>query len=166
MQKNNHKGGPGPWFCALYFNLAITKGTKKQTDLRVHTYPLLFERIMNWPKAGSVGGRGWVIIMMVGHFDSWKDAIAYHTLWASQTRGKYRRIQRGIDLFKAYTVKYNLQMWIQPFEREQAILAWKQAYKAKVKAKMDTRKKIDMMFADKSLLLNTIHQTQTRRKKK
>lgn len=113
-EEENHKGGPGPWFCALYFNLADAKGTKKQTDLRVHTYPLLIEHVLNGSKMASSSCQGWIIIMMVGYFERWRDAVAYHTLWASQTRGKFRRIQRGLDLFHTYAMKYNLRLWIQP----------------------------------------------------
>lgn len=170
----HHKGGLGPWFCALYFNLADSKGTKKQTDLRVHTYPLLFERVMNGPKASSVGGKGWVIIMMVGHFERWQDAVAYHTLWASQTRGKFRRIQRGLDLFNAYHKKYNLRLWAQPLTRTKAIQAWTRAYKEERPrstrlsySKVDaSEKKLMEIFAEKNLLLNSVHTTQQQRKKK
>lgn len=178
MDEGNHKGGPGPWFCALYFNLADSKGTKKQTDLRVHTYPLLFERVMNGPKAASVGSQGWVIIMMVGHFERWEDAVAYHTLWASQTRGKFRRIQRGLDLFHEYAEQYKLRLWAQPLKRNEAIKAWTQAYNeddkklassssssTKGSKNAEDANELATLFAQKSLLLNTIYHTQQQRKK-
>lgn len=165
----SHIGGFGPWFCALYFNLA--KGPKKQTDLRVHTYPLLFERIMNGPKAGSVGGKGWVIIMMIGHFNNWNDAIAFHTLWSKQTRGKNRRIQRGLHLFNNYTKKYGLQMWVQPLTRTKAIKAWDAVYKDQEKLPIDIPIKLrynqlpSNISSDKKLLVGTVHKMQLERKK-
>jgi len=188
-EDENHKGGPGPWFCALYFNLADAKGTKKQTDLRVHTYPLLFEHVLNGSRVAA-SCQGWIIIMMVGYFERWRDAVAYHTLWASQTRGKFRRIQRGLDLFHTYAHAYNLRLWIQPLgthththtspeglsthvlffipEREQAIIAWTQSRNTVAgEHSMDVAdgNMLEALFADKTLGLNAIHQTQQQRKK-
>lgn len=166
MSSGGHKGGLGPWFCALYFNLA--DGPKKQTDLRVHTYPLLFERLMNGPRSTSMGGQGWVIIMMVGYFEKWADALAFHTLWSKQTRGKVRRIQRGLDLFNNYTSKYSLKLWAQPLTRKEALEAWRSAYKEQRKntrsrAESERNELPNSLFTNRRLLLSNVHKTQQKR---
>lgn len=116
-------GGLGPWFCALY--CCLDEGAKKQTDLRVHTYPVLLERIMN---GASNKTKGWVLVLMIGYFERWADAVAFHTLWSKQTRGKHRRIQRGIDLFHSYQQKHNLRMWTQPYSLDKAKKKYIKAY--------------------------------------
>ena len=68
--------GLGPWFCALYVNLE-TKA-KKKTELRVHTYPILFEKLSK---------ERWVTILIVGPFEKWNDSLGFYELWAKQTRG-------------------------------------------------------------------------------
>lgn len=123
-------GGLGPWFVSLLFN--TSEGPKKQTHLCVHTYPHHFENVMNRTKS-SKGKRAddsnisqWVTMMIVGPFDNWHDATAFHSLWSIKTRGKVRRLQRGLDLLDAYCDKYNLTMWAQDKTREQLIEERKQ----------------------------------------
>lgn len=171
-----HNGGLGPWFCSLYFSLA--SNPKKQTDLRVHTYPLLLERLMNGPKANSVGTNstvgGWVLIMVIGYFEQWDDALAFYTLWSKQTRGKTRRIQRGLDLFYRYNKSYKLRMWLQPHHRKRALKLYKRAY-SKPRA-VPTSSSADSIrqhptpselgLSKRNLLLSKVHKIQTHRVKR
>ena len=158
---NQNECGLGPWFCALYISLA--RGAKKQTDLRVHTYPILFERLMNGPKATSTGNDGWALVMMIGHFDYFKDALSFYTLWSKQTRGKLRRIQRGSDLFNTYYKTYELRLWTQPMKRNEAADAWKRAYESGVSEEKE--KKIKRSTRP-TLLLGGLHDIQVKRKER
>ena len=51
--------------------------------------------------------------MIVGPYFKWKDALGFFNLWSRQTRGKARRLQRGVSLLINYREQYNLWMWVQ-----------------------------------------------------
>jgi hypothetical protein len=105
--------GFGPWAIALLVHTG--KGTsKRQTEIRIETYPELV------PWAHRQGGQpGWVIAMMVGVFESWRAALAFYHQWLQPTRGKTRRIQRGLELHEQWWKPYGLHMWIQSKTLEQ-----------------------------------------------
>jgi hypothetical protein len=103
-------GGLGPWFCGLVFN--TSDACKKQTHLTAHTLPHLAEDILNkkHPKSKE-RDNCWIMIMKIGPFERWSHALAFLHLWTDKSRGKFRRIERGLELFYAYQVDYNLRLW-------------------------------------------------------
>lgn len=159
-------GGLGPWFCALY--CCLDEGAKKQTDLRVHTYPVLLERIMN---GASNKTQGWVLVLMVGYFERWVDAVAFHTLWSKQTRGKHRRIQRGIDLFHSYQEQHDLRMWTQPYSLDEARKKYAKVYKHVKRVRLKPASKAPVLLEhlvedpDQELQLDVIVDLQKKRRK-
>jgi hypothetical protein len=109
----------GPWFCSLFFN--TSSDCKKQTHLEAHTYPHLAEDALNKGAAPRNADSCWIIILKVGPFEKWDHAVNFKDLWASHTRGKLFRLERGIHLFKTYKDTYNLKMWAQTEMRAEAI---------------------------------------------
>jgi len=128
----NGLAGYGPWYCMLLFN--TSKTSKKQTHLVAHSNPALLPMVMNrgmYKSAGLVvtspdeesdgtrttrnasGGAGWVVMQEIGPFTSWTNCVRFLTLWAEKTRGKSRRLERGVDLFSTYAKRgeENLMMW-------------------------------------------------------
>jgi len=119
-------GGFGPWYCSLLFN--TSKDSKKQTHLIAHSNPGLFPVIMNHRlrphSSGRCGKRrkrtggihtgvGWVMMQKIGPVSSWGNCVAFLSLWTDRTRGKSRRLERGVELFSAYanTEGENLTLW-------------------------------------------------------
>lgn len=121
-------GGYGPWYCTLLFN--TSKNSKKQTHLVAHSTPSLFPLIMNGlsarrpPAEQQAGGIGWVIMQQIGPFKSWGNCIAFLALWTNKTRGKTRRLERGVNLFTTYATaeEEKLTMWTRMDTKEDAIL--------------------------------------------
>ena len=110
----------GPWFCSLFFN--TSSECKKQTHLEAHTYPHLAEDALNKGISATRNEDNcWIIILKVGPFEKWDHAVNFRDLWASHTRGKLFRLERGIQLFKTYKDTYNLKMWAQTEMRTEAI---------------------------------------------
>jgi len=99
----------GPWFCSLFFN--TSSECKKQTHLEAHTYPHLAEDALN--RGNTSDKECWVTILKVGPFEKWEHAVTFRDLWASHTRGKMFRLERGIHLYKQYKDAYNLKVWAQ-----------------------------------------------------
>ena len=97
----------GPWFVALLFNTS-TK-SKKQTHIVAHTFPHLAVDILNKYGASDC----WVIMIKVGPFDSWDTCIAYLSVWTQNTRGRNKRLERGVEIYNSYCEMYNLTMWVQ-----------------------------------------------------
>lgn len=105
--------GLGPWYVGLFFNLSENK---TQTELRVHGSLHWFPLIRNLLDERD----HWATIMVVGPFYEWNDALGFHTLWSRQTRGKLRRIRRGITLLRYYRARhYDIHLWMQRGQREQ-----------------------------------------------
>jgi hypothetical protein len=100
-------GGPGPWFCSLLLNTSET--SKKQTHLIAHTMPHLAVDIFNKSKTDK--SYCWVILLKIGPFDVWSEAVAFLNLWTDKTRGKSRRLERGLELFSMYGNAHNLCLW-------------------------------------------------------
>ena len=139
-------GGLGPWFCALYVNLESK--AKKKTELRVHTYPILYERLSK---------EKWITIMVVGPFEKWVEGIAFYEMWARQTRGITRRIQKGLNLYATFQKKYKLHMWVTQVSKQTILDTIKE----------DDKKRTTLSFnRNRELLLGDVHRIQLQRKKK
>ncbi len=63
----------------------------------------------------------WVMILKVGPFEQWANSVAFLNLWTSKTRGKMRRLERGIELFNNYKDLYRLKLWLQPNDRSSSL---------------------------------------------
>jgi hypothetical protein len=99
--------GYGPWAIALFVHTGSTS-CKRQTEIRIETYP----ELVPWAH-GQCGQPGWVLVMMIGIFSSWEAAFLFYQQWIQPTRGKTRRIQRGLELLAKWCTTYHLCMWIQ-----------------------------------------------------
>ena len=123
----------GPWWCQFLVNTSDIP--KKQTHLCSHTYPHHYESVMNKILATSsekkgASENGWVTMQIVGPFNKWVDALRFQILWSDHTRGKIRRVERGVDLLSAYYQEHNLYMEAQHMYRSD-ILKHKQRKKHK-----------------------------------
>jgi hypothetical protein len=116
---------PGPWFCSLLFN--TSEECKKQTHLISHTLPHLAVDVLNKPptvgseekkRSRETEENCWVMILKVGPFEKWAHSVAFLNLWTEKTRGKMRRLERGLDLFHMYKNAYKLKLWAQPASRD------------------------------------------------
>lgn len=105
-------GGMGPWFCALLFN--TSEECKKQTHLLAHTLPHLAPDVLNKSESDDC----WVTIIKVGPFEVWDECVAYLNLWTLRTRGRLRRLERGIEIFRKYAKPLGLTFWYQNETRE------------------------------------------------
>jgi hypothetical protein len=105
----DYPGGYGPWFVALLFN--PSDKSKKQTHLLPHTMPHLAIDALN---KGHRGGNGhWLIMIKVGPFASWSQCVAYAHEWTVRTRGRGRRLERGVELYAQHGQPMGLTMWVQ-----------------------------------------------------
>lgn len=94
-------------YIGLFFNLSENK---TQTELRVHGSLHWMPLVRNLLDDRDQ----WVTVMVVGPFLKWREALAFFHLWTRQTRGKARRLRRGITLFNYYRSRgYDLYMWAQ-----------------------------------------------------
>ena len=89
--------GPGPWFAFMLVNVGQRPSVKKQTEIRCHSYPGLIQHLKNLNSAGD-----WQILLQVGPFWEWDQAIRFCVLWSNKTRGQMPRIARGIYLCYKY----------------------------------------------------------------
>ena len=110
---------------------------------------ILFERLSR---------KRWITIVVVGPFENCNDAMSFHELWAKQTRGITRRIQRGLNLYASYRNKYNLKMWVTQVSKETVLKAWRDQ-QCDENSRFGIKKKERMLVGD-------IHKIQTNRKKK
>jgi hypothetical protein len=55
--------GPGPWKVFMLINVHANEATKKQVEIRLHTYPQLVANVKNRLDQGA-----WVIVAMLGDF--------------------------------------------------------------------------------------------------
>jgi hypothetical protein len=113
-------GGPGPWFCCLLFNTSTTK-CKKQTHLIAHTLPHLAVDVLNKASPLQEKSDCWVAILKIGPFEKWCDCVSFLQLWTNHTRGKLRRLERGMELFYAYHQQYQLRAWLQSKTRDETV---------------------------------------------
>lgn len=89
--------GPGPWHVFMLVNVGQRPSVKKQTEIRCHSYPGLIQHLKNLNSAGD-----WQILLQVGPFWEWDNAIRFCVLWSNKTRGQMPRIARGIYLCYKY----------------------------------------------------------------
>jgi len=131
-------GGPGPWYCCLLMNMSET--CKKQTHVFAHTYPHLAVDRLNQPAQTLLSETHrrrrkrrveqqqqdacWVMVLMIGRFEAWNDAVAFLHLWMDHTRGKLRRLERGVELFKRYCEHYSLTLWSEDRHRDAIVDAF------------------------------------------
>ena len=85
--------GPGPWFSFMLVNVGKKPSVKKQTEIRCHSYPCLVQRVKNLNSPED-----WQILIQIGPFLSWDNAIRFSHLWSNKTRGQMPRIAKGIFL--------------------------------------------------------------------
>jgi hypothetical protein len=103
-------GGQGPWFCGLIFN--TSDACKKQTHLIAHTLPhFAVDSLNKKHQKSKERDNCWILIMKIGPFERWSHALAFLHLWTDKSRGKFRRIERGLELFHTYQTAYNLKLW-------------------------------------------------------
>lgn len=100
--------GFGPWCVALFAHTGADV-SKRQTEIRIETYP----ELVPWAHRQS-GQQGWTLTISIGPFQSWRDALVFHHQWLQPTRGKTRRIQRGLELLAKWHQHYGLYMWVPP----------------------------------------------------
>lgn len=105
--------GLGPWFCSLIFNTSQLKNYKTQTHLAVHTFPHLYVDWLNSRllEAHRSEGICWVMVMKIGPFKKWNEACQFFNSWSCKTRGKLRRLERGVELFEQFQEQFQLKMW-------------------------------------------------------
>lgn len=109
--------GPGPWFCALLFNTSLEEKCKTQTHLAVHTFPHLYIDYFNSKKEGVC----WVMVLKIGPFKKWKDACSFHAAWSTNTRGKTRRLEKGLALLDQFRERFHLHAWAEYSVRDECI---------------------------------------------
>lgn len=117
-------GGLGPYFCSLFFN--TSSKCKKQTHLAAHTYPHLIQDRMNSQIIRGSDERKrerqedeecWVQILKVGPFQSWNQCKLFLSTWIDKTRGKKRRLERGVELAR----QYQKHIWVQDKARDDVV---------------------------------------------
>jgi hypothetical protein len=89
--------GYGPWWVFMLVNVVSGEDTKKQTEIRLDTYPDLITVIKNNTSQGD-----WVIVQMLGPFHDLNLALHVQHQWSNSTRGPGSRIARGIVLWSMY----------------------------------------------------------------
>lgn len=130
-------GGYGPWFCAFVVNTAHKP--KKHTHVVAHSMPHLVVDALNRTTAtpattvaakkrerdeednDASSENCWIIVFKIGPFERWADSVAFLAQWLSRTRGKIHRIERGLQLFSAYREQFNLCLWTQTRQKEEAL---------------------------------------------
>lgn len=112
----NAPGGYGPWFCAFIVNTATRP--KKYTHIVAHTLPHLVVDALN---KGASDEDCWIMLFKIGPFTHWTDSIAFLNQWLNQTRGKTRRMERGLELFAQYRDQFRLCLWSQTRPRDEAL---------------------------------------------
>lgn len=134
QEEKLYPGGLGPWFVAMLIN--VSNSNKKQTHILAHTYPHLAVDILNkgtykiggddedknkqdTKKRSGVSSSSsskdnfWILLIKVGPFTNWANCISYLNLWSYKTRGRSKRIEKGIELYLQYCNKLSLTLWVQ-----------------------------------------------------
>ena len=87
--------GPGPWWVFMMVNGDADEDTKKQTEIRTHTYPELTQAIKNRRDHGS-----WIIVQKMGPFYRYFDAGKMPSfLFGFTNRLSYRKGLRSVVKF-------------------------------------------------------------------
>lgn len=89
--------GPGPWKVFMLVNVFANEATKKQVEIRLHTYPELVANIKNTMDQGA-----WVIVAKMGDFYVYEDALQVFSEWSENTRGPIPRLAKALVLWERY----------------------------------------------------------------
>ncbi len=117
-------GGLGPYFCSIFFN--TSSKCKKQTHPVAHTYPHLIGDRMNSQiirgnqerkREREEDEECWVQILKIGPFNSWNECRKFLSTWIFRTRGKKRRLERGVELAR----QYEKHILVQKIPRDEAV---------------------------------------------
>lgn len=113
-------GGLGPWFCALLVKTLQDRRSKRQSKLVLHTLPHMVADWLNSEVSDAARSEGecWVELLRVGPFRRWSEAVQFYSLWCSSARGKMRRVDRGLQLYRQYGQHYQLRAWGQTRDRD------------------------------------------------
>jgi hypothetical protein len=95
--------GPGPWKVFMLVNVDENGATKKQTEIRIHTYPRLITQLKNKRSPGT-----WVLVLTIRDFEYLPNAFRFYRAWCLRTRGQGPRIARGLCLWKHYGEEYGV----------------------------------------------------------
>lgn len=98
--------GPGPWSVFMLVNVTADEDTKKQTEVRLDTYPELVKAIKNREDQGD-----WVIVMQIGAFYDFRIACLVLSEWSDSTRGPGPRIAQGLCIWERYK-QYNVNLYL------------------------------------------------------
>lgn len=111
--------GPGPWQVFMLVNVQANEGSKKQTEIRIHTYPELVKHVKNEDDSGD-----WAIVENMGPFTDWSHALWVYLHWSLKTRGPGPRIAHGLVLWHKYKDVFNvgLECLVQTKEEVQEVI--------------------------------------------
>ena len=109
--------GDPPWFVFLLVNVSET--ASKKTDIRIHSLPNVVEFVQNIIRPGK--SQLWRIVMAIGEFHRWENAIAFSHKWENGKRGCKSRVLGGFELFGYYREAYKLCLYITPNTKDETI---------------------------------------------
>jgi len=89
--------GFGPWWTFMMVNVTADENTKKQTEVRMDTYPEFVQAIKNVKDNGN-----WVTVMKIGPFYDLVKAATVLAEWSDGTRGPGPRIAQGICIWNKH----------------------------------------------------------------
>lgn len=81
----------------MLINVFANEATKKQVEIRLHTYPDLVANVKNTLDQGA-----WVIVAKMGDFNVYEDALQVFSEWSENTRGPIPRLAKAIVLWEHY----------------------------------------------------------------
>lgn len=105
--------GVGPWWAFMMINVRASEETKKQTEIRLHTYPDLVQAVKNEEGLGD-----WAVVARLGPFWELDMATFIVSQWSDGTRGPGPRLAQGICLWHQYRSR-GLQLWLIRQTRDQ-----------------------------------------------
>lgn len=105
--------GPGPWKVFMLINVFANEATKKQVEIRLHTYPDLVANIKNTLDQGA-----WVIVAKMGDFCVYEDALQVFSEWSENTRGPIPRLAKALVLWERYR-QFGVTLWFTQHTREE-----------------------------------------------
>lgn len=88
----------------MLINVFANEATKKQVEIRLHTYPDLVANVKNTLDQGA-----WVIVAKMGDFNVYEDALQVFSEWSENTRGPIPRLAKAIVLWEHYR-KYGVTL--------------------------------------------------------
>ncbi|MBX9635990.1 MAG: hypothetical protein K2Q45_00375 [Nitrosomonas sp.] len=79
----------------------------------------------------------WIMILKIGPFNVWSDAVAFLNLWTGKTRGKARRLERGLELYEQYGKEYSLNLWGQSIDKSTALNVFQEQQRQRLPFSVD-----------------------------